>query len=112
MPNIDTIYKIDQENRTLLPISFGEADTFQKTVMRKVKGIATIMKSFTPDERAIVVSEAGKIALTFSNDKITYKIPECKCPVCGELIEENSGVTPLDLLFTRAQLPIIAASIQ
>ena len=111
MPNIDTIYKIDQENRTLLPITFGEADTFQKTVMRKVKGIASIMKSFTPDERALVVSEAGKISLTFSSDKIGYHIPETKCPVCGEHIEETT-TTPLDLLFTRAQLPIIAASIQ
>jgi len=111
MPNIDTIYKIDQENRTLLPITFGEADTFQKTVMRKVKGIASIMKSFTPDERALVVSEAGRISLTFSSDKITYHIPESKCPVCGEHIEETT-TTPLDLLFTRAQLPIIAASIQ
>ncbi len=111
MPNIDTIYKIDQENRTLLPITFGEADTFQKTVMRKVKGIASIMKSFTPDERALVVSEAGKISLTFSSDKIGYHIPESKCPVCGEHIEETA-TTPLDLLFTRAQLPIIAASIQ
>ena len=111
MPNIDTIYKIDQENRTLLPITFGEADTFQKTVMRKVRGISAIMKNFTPDERALVVSEAGKISLTFSSDKITYRIPESKCPVCGEHIDETD-TTPLDLLFMRAQLPIIAASIQ
>ena len=111
MPNIDTIYKIDQVNRTLIPISFGEGNNFQNTVMRKVKGIATIMKSFTPDERAIVVSEAGKISLTFSTDKIQYCIPETTCPHCGEIIPETTA-TPLDLLFTRAQLPIIAASIQ
>lgn len=111
MPNIDTIYKIDQENRTLLPITFGEADTFQKTVMRKVKGISAIMKNFTPDERALVVSEAGKISLTFSGDKIGYVVPENTCPVCGEHIDETD-TTPLDLLFMRAQLPIIAASIQ
>ena len=111
MPNIDTIYKIDQVNRTLIPISFGEGNNFQNTVMRKVKGITTIMKSFTPDERAIVVSEAGKISLAFSTDKIQYCIPETTCTHCGETIPETTA-TPLDLLFTRAQLPIIAASIQ
>ena len=111
MPNIDKVYKIDQENKTLIPISFGKSDTLQKTVMRKVKGLIQIMKSFTPDERAIVISEAGKISVEFNSKRIQYRIPATKCPVCGHEIEEQI-VTPLDLLFTRAQLPIIAASIQ
>ena len=111
MPNIDTVYKIDAVNRTLVPISFGKADTLQKTVMRKVKALLQIMKRFTPDERAIVISEASKIAVNFNNDRIRYRRPETVCPVCGEKIPEEV-VTPLDLLFTRAQLPIIAASIQ
>ena len=79
--------------------------------MRKVKGLIQIMKSFTPDERAIVISEAGKISVEFNSKRIQYRIPATKCPVCGHEIEEQI-VTPLDLLFTRAQLPIIAASIQ
>lgn len=111
MPNIDTVYKIDSINRTLVPISFGKSDTLQKTVMRKVKALLQIMKRFTPDERAIVISEASKIAVNFNNDRIRYRLPETTCPVCGEKIPEQI-VTPLDLLFTRAQLPIIAASIQ
>ena len=111
MPNIDTVYKIDSINRTLVPISFGKSDTLQKTVMRKVKALLQIMKRFTPDERAIVISEASKIAVNFNNDRIKYRLPETTCPVCGEKIPEQI-VTPLDLLFTRAQLPIIAASIQ
>lgn len=111
MPNIDTVYKIDSINRTLVPISFGKSDTLQKTVMRKVKALLQIMKRFTPDERAIVISEASKIAVNFNNDRIRYRLPETICPVCGEKIPEQI-VTPLDLLFTRAQLPIIAASIQ
>ena len=111
MPNIDTVYKIDATNRTLVPISFGKSDTLQKTVMRKVKALLQIMKRFTPDERAIVISEASKIAVNFNNDRIRYRLPETVCPVCGEKIPEQI-VTPLDLLFTRAQLPIIAASIQ
>ena len=111
MPNIDTVYKIDSINRTLVPISFGKSDTLQKTVMRKVKALLQIMKRFTPDERAIVISEASKIAVNFNNERIRYRRPETVCPVCGEKIPEEV-VTPLDLLFTRAQLPIIAASIQ
>lgn len=111
MPNIDTVYKIDNISKTLVPISFGKFDNLEKFVMRKVKGLVQIMKHFTPDERAIVISEAGKIAATFNSERIQYRLPATTCPVCGEKIEEQI-VTPLDLLFMRAQLPIVAASIQ
>lgn len=111
MPNIDTVYKIDAASRTLVPISFGKFDNLEKFVMRKVKGLVQIMKHFTPDERAIVISEAGKISATFNSERIQYRLPATTCPVCGEKIEEQV-VTPLDLLFMRAQLPIVAASIQ
>ena len=111
MPNIDTVYKIDAASRTLIPISFGKFDNLEKFVMRKVKGLVQIMKHFTPDERAVVISEAGKISATFNSERIQYRLPATTCPVCGEKIEEQV-VTPLDLLFMRAQLPIVAASIQ
>lgn len=111
MPNIDTVYKIDAASRTLVPISFGKSDNLEKFVMRKVKGLVQIMKHFTPDERAVVISEAGKISATFNSERIQYRLPATICPVCGEKIEEQI-VTPLDLLFMRAQLPIVAASIQ
>ena len=111
MPVINTIYKIDREARTIIPISFGKADTLEKTVIRKIKGISQIMRKLSPDERAIVIAEASKVATSLADDKITYQIPEVVCPHCGKVIEAKT-VTPLDLLFMRAQLPTIAASIQ
>ena len=112
MPNIDKIYRIDNENRQLIPINFGVVEnSLSKTVQRKVKSIYTILQSFTPDERSIVVAEAQKIANQLDKWKITYAIPETVCPKCGQKIERQES-NPLNILFTRAQLPIVAAYIQ
>ena len=78
--------------------------------MRKVKGIEAVFKTFTPDERAIVSTEAAKIATKFAQDKITYAIAATKCPTCGEHIPARPS-NPLNILFTRAQLPTAAAYI-
>lgn len=111
LPVIDTIYKIDRNARALIPISFGKADTLEKSVLKKVKGVTQVLRKFSPDERSLVISEAAKVSTSLSEDKIEYQIPETICPHCKKVIPARK-VTPLDLLFIRAQLPIIAASIQ
>lgn len=112
MPNIDKIYRIDNTTKSLYPIDFGVVEkSLSKTVQRKVRSIYTILQSFTPDERSIVVAEAQKIANQMDKWKVTYSIPETKCPVCGQKIEKQES-NPLNILFTRAQLPIVAAYIQ
>ena len=112
MPNIDKIYRIDNANKQLIPINFGVVEnSLSKTVQRKVKSIYTILQSFTPDERSIVVAEAQKITNQLDKWKITYAIPETVCPKCGQKIERQES-NPLNILFTRAQLPIVAAYIQ
>lgn len=112
MPNIDKVYRIDKANKSLIPISFGvDKTSLKKTVMRKVKGLDVIFKTFTPDERSIAIGEARKISRNFDKDKITYSIPATTCPSCKEEIKRVDA-NPLNLLFTRAQLPIVAASIQ
>ena len=109
MPNIDTVYKIDQYNRKLIPIRFGvDTSSLTKTVQKKVRALQAIFKTFTPDERAIVIGEARKIANNMSRWTLTYSIPETTCPHCGQKIEKRD-TNPLDILFTRAQLPIVAA---
>lgn len=111
MPNIDKVYSVDMRNKTLTPISFGvDKSSFQKTVMRKARALDTIFKTFTPDERSIVIGEARKVSLAFDEDKITYSIPSTTCPKCKQEIKSTEA-NPLNLLFTRAQLPIVAASI-
>jgi len=111
MPNIDRVYRINYDTHKLDPIMFGviEGD-ITKTVQRKVKGLNTIISSFTPDERSLLIAEADKISRVFDADVIRYQIPSTVCPECGTKIK---GVqeSPLNLLFMRAQLPIVAASI-
>jgi hypothetical protein len=111
MPNIDKVYRIDKANKTLVPISFGVSDdSLSKTVMRKVRSLDAIFKTFTPDERSLAIAEARKIGNKFDQDKITYSIPSTVCPTCGETIASRE-MNPLNMLFTRAQLPIVAAYI-
>ena len=114
LPNIDTIYLIDKASKTLSPIDFDndkeKENSLSKSTMRKVRGIETVFKTFTPDERAIVSTEAAKIATKFAQNKITYAIPATKCPTCGEHIPARPS-NPLNILFTRAQLPTAAAYI-
>lgn len=112
MPNIDVVYKIDQVNRKLYPIRFGvDPSSLSKTVQRKVRALNSIFKTFTPDERAIAIGEAQKISNQMSKWKLSYYIPETTCPHCGQKIERRES-NPLNILFTRAQLPIVAAFIQ
>jgi hypothetical protein len=111
MPNIDRVYRINYETHKLDPIMFGviECD-ITKTVQRKVKGLNTIISSFTPDERSLLIAEADKISRVFDADVIRYQIPSTVCPECGTKIK-GIQESPLNLLFMRAQLPIVAASI-
>lgn len=112
MPNIDKVYRIDRVNNELIPISFGVvANSLSKTVMRKVKSLDAILKQLTVDERAIVISEVNKLDNKQALDNISYKLPEVECSLCHTVIEEQEA-GPFDLLFTRAQLPVLAASIR
>ena len=111
MPNIDKVYKIDNENKQLIPIKFGVVEnSLSKTVQNKVRALNAIFKTFTPDERAIVAGEAQKIAIHMNQWRLTYCIPETTCPHCGHIIERRE-TNPLNILFTRAQLPLVAAYI-
>ena len=112
MANIDTIYKIDNVSKQLYPIDFGVVeDSLSKTVMRKVKAIYEIMKNLSSDEHATLMGEVYKITRTFTDDKISYQIPSTTCGKCNTTIEATPQGA-LQLLFTRAFLPIGALSIQ
>ena len=112
MPQIDRIYLIDRENKRLSPINFGVVNqNLSATVLRKVKGLNQIFRTFTMDERTKAFIEINKITSSFNNDRIRYQIPESTCPKCGTKIPAATH-TPLDLLFIRSQLPIAAVSMQ
>lgn len=112
MPNIDRLYRIDNKNKLLVPIEYKTIDnSLSKTVQAKVRTLNAIIKTFTPDERSVLLTETTKISASNDENKLTFQIPETVCPVCGTKIPATT-YNPLQLLFTRAQLPIIAASIQ
>lgn len=111
MSNIDKVYRIDNFNKRLIPINFGVVEnSLSKTIQRKVKALYAIFQTFTPDERAIAVAETQKISNQLDKWKITYCIPETVCPHCGKTIERQES-SPLNILFTRAQLAIVPAFI-
>lgn len=111
MPFIDVVYKIDAQSRKLYPIRFGvDTSSLSKTVQRKVRALNLIFKAFTPDERALVIGESQKISNQMNKWKMNYVIPETVCPHCGETIAKRES-NPLNILFTRAQLPLVAAYI-
>ena len=111
MPNIDKVYRIDNQRRTLTPIDFKIVEgSLSKTVEKRVKSLHTIFQTFTPDERSIVIAEAQKISQQMNKWKINYSIPETTCPHCQTVIPKRES-NPLNILFTRAQLPIVVAYI-
>lgn len=112
MANIDTIYKVNRATKELYPIDFGVVeDSLSKTVMRKVKAIYEIMRHLSPDEHSALMGEVYKITRKFTEEKISYQIPATECTSCHTHIDATPQGS-IDLLFTRAFLPIGALSIQ
>ena len=116
MPYIDCIYFNDSANKTINRIMFGEIKDrngnidIEKTTIRKVKGLASIFKTFSTDELNRISLEIGKIAASLNEEQIAYQIPATTCPDCHtEIPASDHG--PLELLFIRAQLLITRAII-
>lgn len=111
MPYIDCIYLNDNVNKKLNRIMFGAIENdVPKTVLRKVKGLASIFKTFNSDELNRISFEIGKIAASLNEEQISYQIPATTCPDCHTEINRSER-GPLELLFTRAQLLTMKAII-
>ena len=110
MPTIDRVYLIDKANKQLKPISFGTvANDLTKTVIRKAKGLNTIFRTFTMDERTKVYLKAMEIANSFQEEAIHYQYPGSVCPACGREIKPRQE-TPLTMIFTRSLAPMTASA--
>ena len=111
MPYIDCIFLNDNENKKLNRVMFGAIENDKvKTVVRKIKGLASIFKTFTSDELNRITFEIGKIATSLNEDQISYHILATTCPDCqSEISQRTYG--PLELLFIRAQLLTMKAII-
>ena len=112
LPVIDTFYLIDQENQKINPIEFGIVKgSIEKTVIRKVNAIKTILKTLSLDERTNLVREISEYDRKLGKEEITYMRPASKCPSCGHEFKPAHD-HPINLLFTRAQLLIAPVYMQ
>ena len=114
LPIIDKFYLIDEVNKKMKPIRFtnNTKDGLEKMVLKKLSLIKTIVKSLSIDERTVLFKEAVRYLENQSNvSDISYQKPESVCPSCGAKIEAQTS-HPINLLFTRAQLPIAQVYLQ
>lgn len=115
---IDEIYVIDQANNKLIPIDMQPVHTDpRKTVRRRIKTCASIIRTLTSDQLQTLTVETDKYDKPDSkrnrNDdddedttpEIQYIYPECECPKCRSKIKE-AVADPVDMLFTRHQLGV------
>ncbi len=105
---IDEIFFIDEENEELIPVDFKPVANDQtKTIANKIRVCYNVINSLSSDQYITLISYIRK--MDSDNSTISYQIPECTCPKCGSKIEAVSA-TADELLFTRHQLGVIAAT--
>lgn len=115
---IDGIYVIDEANKKLIPVDMQPIHTDpRKTVRRRIKTCASIIRTLTSDQLQTLTVETDKYDKPDSkrniNDdddedttpEIQYIYPECECPKCKSKIKE-AVANPVDMLFTRHQLGV------
>jgi len=115
---IDGIYVIDEANKKLIPVDMQPIHTDpRKTVRRRIKTCASIIRTLTSDQLQTLTVETDKYDKPDSkrniNDdddedttpEIQYIYPVCECPKCKSKIKE-AVANPVDMLFTRHQLGV------
>lgn len=102
VPYIDTIYLIDEENKSLVPITYkAYPENAQKTIKSKLQKYSNIMNTFTVDQFSVLKAYAGELSKRTVDFK--YIFPKLTCPKCGATTEEED-TTAEQLVFTRYQL--------
>ena len=103
---IANIYKIDIENRKLVPVDYTlKTDDESKIITNKYRLYVQFLNSLSSDEYSFLTSLINK--LSADKNICTFVIPEHRCEECGTKIEEQE-TTALNLLFSRHQLAALA----
>lgn len=102
MSFIDSVYKIDRENQSLIPIDFAyDAKDPAKSTARKITILSEIIRNLSSDS---YFELRTKIAQLFSsNSDISYQIPAAVCPKCGHKFDAETS-SAMQILFMRHQL--------
>lgn len=105
MAYINGFYKIDRENRELVPIEHKVyRDNIAKTIAEKLKIFNKILLTLTIDQHDMLTVKLNSLN---TKSKVSYVLPETACPECGNMIKKHQVPSMLDLLFTRRQLAAI-----
>lgn len=119
IPYVDSMYYINSETNSLVPIDFGEdPNNATRTVKHKIGTLYKIVKDITTDEYAALSSHVLNISM-HQHDAFEYITPATDCTGqykkgqnkgkdCHHHFEEEIMDTPLRLLFSRQQLVVSA----
>lgn len=103
IPYIDTIYTIDQVNRTLIPVGYKTfPENATKTVKSKIKKFADCLRTLTSDEFSLIKSYANEIRKK-EDSGLSYVFPATTCPKCGKE-DDEIAIRAEEAVFTRYQL--------
>lgn len=109
---IEYIYKIDPETKTMNPIGWkAYPGDPAKTFRSKLATYSRILKDFDDVDFSVLTAQINVMGNEMDKErKITYKVPDYKCPKCGSIIE-GVEMSPRELVFMRQQLVRMATTV-
>lgn len=109
LPYIDAVYKIDQNEKTLIPVEYKQyTNNMAKTIKSKVIYYNKALSSLTIDEITVLKAYINNINENSAN--ITYRIPETTCPYCGHVNPATENQSASSLVFLRNQLALLVTT--
>lgn len=106
---INNIYIIDYNTNSLIPIEIkADANDLRKTVKNKIRIYLKIFRELNSEEYNLFIKAVRNLELTEMD--VRYVKPAMKCEKCGTEIPEVEADNPLDLVFIRHQLTLVANS--
>lgn len=104
---INKMYKIDNKNQLLIPISENPVDrNIPQTILNKIKAYNNVISNLSNDDYFKLKTEIANAIV--DDNTIKYVTPECECEYCHTKIPETE-MDASELLFTRHQLGALAA---
>lgn len=106
---ISNIYIIDEATMSLVPIETKpDPNDLRKTVKNKIRIYLKIFRELNSEQYNLFLNAVRK--LDADEIDIKYVRPAHKCEKCGTEIPEVEADNPLDLVFIRHQLTLVANS--
>lgn len=106
LPFIRRLYYIDKKNKEYCPIDERAVPRdIAKTIKMRLAIYYQILGALSNDQLSVL--QVYVYQYRQKEDPIKFIYPECNCPECGKLIAKREA-TPQEMLFSRAQSPLVA----